>query len=42
MEEHWQAGYHDAIRTLRHPQVFERPTNLEGVSTFDLAQDGQE
>jgi NTE family protein len=42
MEDHWLAGYHDAIRTLRHPEVFERPTNLEGVSTFDLAQDGRE
>jgi len=42
MEDHWLAGYHDAIRTLRHPEVFERPTNLEGVVTFDLAQDGRE
>jgi NTE family protein len=42
MEDHWLAGYHDAIRTLRHPEVFERPTNLEGVMTFDLAQDGRE
>jgi len=42
MEEHWQAGYHDATRTLRHPEVLERPTNPEGVSTFDLAQDSRE
>jgi NTE family protein len=42
MEDHWLAGYHDAIRTLRHPEVFERPNNLEGVSTFDLARDGRE
>jgi NTE family protein len=20
MEEHWRAGYHDAVRTLRHPE----------------------
>ena len=26
MEEHWQAGYHDAVRTLRHPEVLQRPT----------------
>ena len=26
MEEHWRAGYHDAVRTLRHPEVLERPT----------------
>jgi NTE family protein len=42
MQEHWRAGYHDAIRTLRHPQVLERPTNHEGVFTFDLAHDGRE
>jgi NTE family protein len=42
MEEHWQVGYHDAVRTLRHPEVLERPTNHEGVFTFDLAQDGRE
>jgi NTE family protein len=36
MQEHWRAGYHDAIRTLRHPEVLERPTNHEGVLTFDL------
>jgi NTE family protein len=42
MEEHWRAGYHDAVRTLRHPEVLERPANLEGVFTFDLAEDGRE
>jgi NTE family protein len=42
MEEHWRAGYHDAIRTLRHPEVLERPANHEGVFTFDLAHDGRE
>jgi NTE family protein len=42
MEEHWRAGYHDARRTLRHPEVLERPTNHEGVFTFDLAADGRE
>jgi NTE family protein len=42
MEEHWQAGYNDTIRTLRHPEALERPTTLEGVATFDLAQDGRE
>ncbi len=35
MEEHWMAGYHDAVRTLRHPEVFERPRDAEGVFTFD-------
>jgi NTE family protein len=42
MEEHWRAGYHDARRTLRHSEVLERPTNHEGVFTFDLAVDGRE
>ena len=42
MEEHWRAGYHDAIRTLRHPEVLERPTNHEGVFAFDLSHDGSE
>jgi len=42
MEEHWQAGYLDAVRTLRHPEVLQRPDSREGVFTFDLAQDGRE
>ena len=42
MEEHWGAGYHDAVRTLRHPQVLERPDNHDGVSVFDLHVDGRE
>jgi NTE family protein len=42
MEEHWRAGYHDARRTLRHPEVLERPKDRDGVLIFDLAQDGRE
>jgi NTE family protein len=42
MEEHWRAGYNDTVRTLRHPEILERPRNQEGVSTFDLAYDGRE
>jgi NTE family protein len=42
MQEHWRAGYHDALRTLRHKEVLERPVNSEGVLTFDLAYDGRE
>jgi NTE family protein len=41
MVEHWKAGYHDAVHTLRHPEIFERPKNVEGVFIFDLAQDGR-
>jgi NTE family protein len=42
MEEHWRAGYQDARRTLRHPEVLKRPTDHAGVLTFDLAADGRE
>jgi NTE family protein len=36
MEDHWRAGYHDAIHTLRHSEVLERPAK-EGLTTFDLS-----
>jgi NTE family protein len=42
MQEHWSAGYDDAVLTLRHPEVLERPTNHEGVFTFDLDRDGRD
>ena len=42
MEEHWSSGYNDAVRTLRHPEVLQRPEGLDGVLTFDLAVDGRE
>lgn len=42
MEAHWRAGYHDTVRTLRHPHLLERPANHEGVVVFDLEQDGRE
>jgi NTE family protein len=42
MREHWRAGYDDAVRTLSHPEVLQRPTNHEGVFTFDLDRDGRE
>jgi NTE family protein len=42
MKEHWRAGYHDARRTLRHPNVLERPTNTAGIFTFDFHADGRE
>ncbi|MEK1888202.1 MAG: patatin-like phospholipase family protein [Phyllobacterium sp.] len=38
MEDHWQAGYHDTIRTLRHPEVLERPRSPDGVFTFDIVE----
>jgi NTE family protein len=42
MEDHWRAGYHDTVRTLRHRDVLDRPKDPTGVLTFDLAQDGRE
>ncbi len=42
MEEHWRSGYNDAVRTLRHPEVLQRPSGSDGVFTFDLAYDGRE
>ena len=42
MQDHRRAGYYDAIRTLRHPEVLERPKNHAGVFTFDLLHDGRE
>jgi len=40
MEAHWKAGYDDAVRSLRDGKVFERPTNAEGLTVFDLAKRG--
>ena len=42
MNEHWASGYNDAVRTLRHPEVLQRPEGLDGVFTFDLAVDGRD
>ena len=42
MTDHWNAGYTDAIRTLRHPEALQRPTDAPGVATFDLAVNGRE
>jgi NTE family protein len=38
MQEHWKAGYNDAVHTLRHPEVLQRPDRADGVFTFDLAK----
>ena len=42
MEDRWRAGYHDTVRTLRHPEVLERPSAPDGVFIFDVAQHGRE
>jgi NTE family protein len=41
MEEHWMAGYHDTVRTLRHPEVLQRPTSPDGIRTFDIIRDAR-
>ena len=41
MEDHWAAGYHDTVRTLRHPEVLQRPRSADEVFTFDLAEHGR-
>jgi NTE family protein len=42
MTDHWNAGYNDAMRTLRHPEALQRPTDRTGCATFDLAINGRE
>ena len=42
MNEHRNSGYNDAVRTLRHPEVLQRPEGANGVLTFDLAVDGRD
>ncbi|PZF78947.1 patatin-like phospholipase family protein [Aestuariivirga litoralis] len=37
MEEHWEAGYRDALRAMQHPEVLKRPTREEGVQVFDFS-----
>jgi len=40
MEEHWRAGYCDAVHALRHPEIFERSSNrYETLVTFDFSRD---
>ncbi|HET9814697.1 MAG TPA: patatin-like phospholipase family protein [Xanthobacteraceae bacterium] len=41
MVDHWTAGLNDTVRTLRHPEVLERPSSADGVFAFDLAAHGR-
>jgi len=36
MREHWQSGYEDTLRTLRHPEWLKRSSIRHGVSIHDL------
>jgi NTE family protein len=38
MEEHWKSGYNDTVRSLRHPEIFSKPKDGEGLQTFDVAE----
>lgn len=39
MEEHWRAGYYDAVHALRHPEIFEQSTSrYERLVTFDFSR----
>ena len=42
VEERWRAGYHDTVRTLRHPEVLQRPSSPDGMFIFDVARQGRE
>jgi NTE family protein len=42
MQDHWEAGYNDAVRTLRHPEALQRPTDRTGCETFDLGVNGRD
>jgi len=36
MEEHWQAGRRDALKTLAHPEVLTPPTDANAVNVYDF------
>jgi len=36
MREHWESGYEDTLRTLRHPEWLKRSLIEQGVSIHDL------
>jgi NTE family protein len=36
MREHWDSGYEDTLRTLRHPAWLKQPKVAGGVTVHDL------
>jgi NTE family protein len=38
MKEHWQAGYQDAVHTLRDPDALARPPAGHAVATYDAGR----
>jgi len=39
MEAHWQSGFNDTLKALRHPQVLQRPQTCEGITIFDFSRE---
>ena len=39
MQEHWDAGFNDTLRSLRHPGVLELPGDATGTAIFDPGDD---
>jgi NTE family protein len=39
MEAHWQSGYNDTLKALKHPEVLERPHNKIGIAIFDFSRE---
>jgi len=39
MREHWETGYHDTQRTLRHPEWLSPTENEDGIVVHDLHRD---
>lgn len=37
MTDHWRAGYDDAVRTLRHKEIFEPPKDQQSFQSFDFS-----
>jgi NTE family protein len=42
MVEHWSAGYDDTVRTLKQPEVLQRPQAADGVGIFDIAEEDRQ
>jgi NTE family protein len=38
MEEHWEAGHEDTVRSLNHKDVLKLPSRAEGIMTYDLTR----
>lgn len=38
VDEHWESGLRDICNTLEHPELLQSASQVNGVTTFDLAQ----